>query len=493
MFKPIKINERILYEVWKSDGFKSQLKTIDDQKIEIIDAGENNKDFAGPDFFNSRIKIGDLTFLGDVEIDISHSDWKSHGHYLDKKYNKVILHVVINRERFQPFVYTQDGRKVISICITDFLEEDYQQSIQKAIQSERANRSFIMPCSQINEKVSPEDKYKVVSILGIERFKKKEERILHRLKEIIYLKQMNVREPVVRYDFGEDFWNKKFAAEEFNDPVLWNQLLYEMIFEALGYSKNKDNMIKLAKAVNINFLQKYSSSPHFEEIVECALFNVSGIINANMKGINEETAEYLRHLIEKWSGIVGQYDGPVFNKERWNFFKLRPQNFPTVRIAGGSRIIKKIIKDDMVGKLISLFIDNENSRKITSVLRNSIIVRASGFWRNHFVFTKNAKVSLNYFIGLSRADEMIVNVVLPVLAVYFEVFGNKQAEHRVKNFYLNFYQKSSNKVIDQVEESLHLDISKCTSVHTQGMIELFRNYCVKEKCLECKIGKVVFN
>ena len=104
MFNPGNIKEKLYYEVWKSNEFLTQLKTFDDQMIEIIDAGENNKDFAGPDFFNSRIKIGDLTYLGDVEIDVSHSNWKTHGHYLDKKYNKVILHVVLSKEKFQPFV-----------------------------------------------------------------------------------------------------------------------------------------------------------------------------------------------------------------------------------------------------------------------------------------------------------------------------------------------------------------------------------------------------
>jgi hypothetical protein len=69
---------------------------------------------------------------------------------------------------------------------------------------------------------------------------------------------------------------------------------------------------------------------------------------------------------------------------------------------------------------------------------------------------------------------------------------NKDASRRVKNLYLNFHQKSSNQVVNQVSDTLHLDGSNIKSVYSQGMIELFRNFCVKEKCLQCKIGKEVF-
>jgi hypothetical protein len=492
VFKIGKVREKLLYEIWKSKNFETQLKTFDNQIIEIIDAGENNKEFAGPDFFNSRIKVGNITYLGDVEIDIWHSDWKSHGHYLDKKYNKVILHIVLSKERFRPFVYTQAGRKINSICLIDFINDNYQSALRNAIESEKAHRGFIMPCSENNEEFLVEDKLKLLFDLGIERFKQKEKKIIECLKEMIYLKEMNIREPIVRYDFGEEFQNKKFTPAEFNDPLLWQQLIYEMIFEALGYSKNKDNMLKLAKAVNLEFLMKFKDEENFQEIIECALFNVSGIISIGHPKSDEKSTEYLRVLIEKWSEIKDQYDGSYFTKEKWNFFKLRPQNFPTVRIAGGAIIIKKLIMDELLKCIIKLFAEDQNQKKIVSMLRSMIIVKAKGYWRNHYIFNKAAKEEINYFIGLSRADEIIINVILLVLAVYFEIFDDKAACRRVKKIYLNFHQKISNRVVKQVSDSLHIADSESRSVHQQGMIELFRHYCVKERCMECEIGKVVF-
>ncbi len=323
MFTGNKIREKLLYEIWLNKNFNADILTVTDEKIEIIDVGNNNRDLAGPDFLNARIKIGSITFKGDVEIDIRHTDWKAHGHYLHKKYNKVILHVVLSKDKFQPYVYTQDGRKVNAICLMDFINDDFQLILRKAILSERNNRGFIMPCKEYSNNVALKSKLKFISILGIERFKHKEKRILDRLKKMIYLKEMNIREPIIRYDFGEEFQNKIFSAEEFNDPLLWQQLIYEMIFEALGYSKNKEMMYKLAKAVNINFLNNFYAEEKFEEIIECSLLNVSGIVSNSDITPDEKATEYLRKLVEKWSEIKTVYDGPYFHKEKWHFFKLR--------------------------------------------------------------------------------------------------------------------------------------------------------------------------
>ena len=121
----MKIHEKFLYEIWKEKNFNTDLLTNNSEKIEIIDSGTENKDLSGPDFLNARVKIGNITYQGDIEIDSWHSDWKSHGHFLNKNYNKLILHVVLSKDRFQPYVYTRDGRKVPSICLTDFIRESF--------------------------------------------------------------------------------------------------------------------------------------------------------------------------------------------------------------------------------------------------------------------------------------------------------------------------------------------------------------------------------
>ena len=104
-----------------------------------------------------------------------------------------------------------------------------------------------------------------------------------------------------------------------------------------------------------------------------------------------------------------------------------------------------------------------------------------------------ANGEIKYFIGASRADEIVVNVILPFFAVYFEVFGNRNVSKKILKIYGIYEQKSENQIITDVAEALKLkDLMKRT-IYSQGMIELFRNFCSKNKCLECEIGKMVFN
>jgi len=120
---------------------------------------------------NARIKIGNLTYFGDVEIDSFHSDWKSHGHNINKKYNKVILHAVLENGSNQTFVFTQEGRKVQSICLSKFLSSDLQSNIQQAILSERDNRTTKLRCDEINNLLSSQEKLDILYELGVARFR----------------------------------------------------------------------------------------------------------------------------------------------------------------------------------------------------------------------------------------------------------------------------------------------------------------------------------
>ena len=487
------IKEKFIYEIWKEGKFVKELTVDNSQKIEIIHPGTHNKDSAGPDFLNARIKFGNITYLGDVEIDTWHSDWKTHGHFIDKRYEKVILHIVISKERHQPFVYSKVGRKVHSVCILDFMDENFRTALLDAVASEKQNRKFEMPCLGRNDGIHKKEKLNFLFELGVERFNKKSKRFLDRLKEMIYLKEMNIREPILKYDFGEEYFSKKYDPADFSDIHIWEQLIYEMIFEALGYSRNKEIMIKLAKAVNVSFLNNFRASENFELITESALFNVSGIIPQKAKYQEETTAEYLRQLIEVWNSIRNMYDGIIFKKEDWNFFKSRPQNFPTIRLRGGGLLITHFLASDVFKTLINYFNEERSVKEANVVLRNYIITEAKGYWVNHYNFDKLSQEKLNYFIGVSRADEIIVNVLFPALNLYFDILGKKEHSRKVKQLYIHYTQYGSNTVVEQVEATLDLTNASRRSINYQAIIELFRNYCVKERCLECKIGQKVFN
>lgn len=492
--KDLKINEKFLYEIWKNQEFDKTLLTQQNEKISVIDPGTLNNEFGGPDFRNARIKIGNLTYNGDVEIDLFHSDWKTHGHFLNKKYNKVILHVVLNNNSNEHFVYTQDGRKVHSVLLESFLSKDLRTELQQAILSEREKRlEAKMPCVELNSAISKKEKLAYMFDLGFVRFRQKREKMLQRLKEITYLNELNLKEPIIQYDLDENFFKRKFVSKDFGNKNIWFQLIYESIFEALGYVNNKDIMRRLAEAVDIRFLNQFVNEDDFEFITESILFNVAGLVPEVEILPDEETTEYSRNLYQQWKKIESRYDGRTFHSVNWHFYKLRPQNFPTVRIAGGVKLLHRLLKENLVENIVILFKKTNNPRRLSSDLRKMFLVKAQGFWKKHFVFDQPAKAELKYFIGISRVDEIIINFILPILSIYFEIFNKHDLAKKVLKLYLNYYQVGDNSIVNEVSKTLGFNEEGKRTVYSQGMIELYKNYCSHEKCLECKIGKKVFN
>ena len=162
-----KIPEDLIYKIWEEKRIDSSLTTADGITIEIIDCGVRNNDEAGPDYRNARIKIGNLTYTGDVEIDTLHSDWKAHGHNLNQRYNKVILHPVLSNDSSYPFVVTQSGRKVPTLSLESFLSSSIKQNIQKDLKAIQSDDEIKMPCSQLNHTVDRRQKLSYLKNLGL--------------------------------------------------------------------------------------------------------------------------------------------------------------------------------------------------------------------------------------------------------------------------------------------------------------------------------------
>ncbi|HSP86601.1 MAG TPA: DUF2851 family protein [Ignavibacteriaceae bacterium] len=492
MEKKIKYYEKFLYEIWKEQKFDTELLTNEGEKISIIDTGHQNKELGGPDFLNARIKIGNITYCGDVEIDSFYTDWKNHGHNINRKYNKVILHTSLNHDSNNSFVYTQEGRKVQSIPLDKFLVSDLRENIQSAIIKERKDRINKMPCVEVNDLFDKEKKLDFLFDLGIARFKKKCARNVERLKELKYLKELNLKEPVVRYSLDENFYNKIYTSDDFKDADLWKQLFYEQVFEALGYSKNKKEFLQLSHYADYSFIKRAVKDEDALKVIEAALFNIAGVIPEPGIIKDEETLEYIKSLRELWTKIKQQYDSETMNIDDWNFYKQRPPNFPTLRIAGGVVILFRMLKENLVSSIIKDFRDY-NNKNIVKSLRSKLIVKGDGYWKKYYNFGQRVKQETKYFIGLSRADEIIINIILPYVSVYFDLFGEKEITKEILKIYINYFQNSENNLVQEVSSTLVLDSAEKRSILYQGMIELFRSYCSKSKCMECTIGKNVFN
>ena len=487
-----KIQEKTLHNIWGKQDFSEELLTPSGDYIVVLNPGDYNKDSAGPDFKNARIKIGNLTFVGDIEIDLDYSDWKNHGHNINKHYNKIILHLCYTNKQKQHYVYTVEGRKVNSISINDKISIDNLEfEIKLGGKNKKSGLNDLKCTTEIN-KLEKDFKSRFILELGIKRLQFKCDRIYRRLKELKFLSTLKTNEPIIRYELSEDFNNKKFAQDDFKDRELWQQLLYELTFEALGYSKNKYMMMKLAQSVNLSFLKQFRAEENFNNLIESSLYNISGLI-PEVDSKNENSSEYLKSLINIWDIIGDKYDGKKFDETQWHFLGQRPQNFPTIRISGGAKIIESIINKNLVGVLIKKFTELTSTKVLINSIRSLIIVKASSYWKEHYVFEKSSKVKLNYIIGLNRADEIFINVLIPFLAVYFDVFGNEILSRKVLKVYNEYEQKSDNVIIRKVASNLNLNGFNSKAIYSQGMIELYKNYCTKNRCLECEIGKKVFN
>jgi Protein of unknown function (DUF2851) len=488
-----KIEEKQLHQIWLKQDFISELTAFTGESITVLNSGDYNKDTGGPDFKHARIKIDNLTFVGDIEIDSSYSDWKNHGHNINKHYNKVILHLCYTNKQKQNYVYTSDGRKVISILLKENISGDNLKFDITLAGKKNVQRNYELKCSDEISLVSSIERSNYILKMGVARFQNKCQKIYHRLKELKFISDLESKEPVIRYELTKEFNEKEFSPEDFNDKLIWNQLLYELIFEALGYSKNKTIMMKLAQNVTLKYLYNIvGSGEELSPKLESVYFHIAGLI-PEVGLINKSNVDYISKLSEDWKEISQLYDGKKFDETQWQFLGQRPQNFPTVRISGGAKIVEAIITKNLTSVIIKKFSEIHSTKVLINSIRSLFIVRASGYWKDHFVFEKTSNIKLNYVIGLSRADEIFINVLLPYFSVYFDMFGNEALSRKVLKVYNEYEQRMDNKIVREVANSLQLEGLNKKTIYAQGMIEIYRRYCSKNKCLECEIGKQIFN
>ncbi|MDA3861592.1 MAG: DUF2851 family protein, partial [Melioribacteraceae bacterium] len=166
---------------------------------------------------------------------------------------------------------------------------------------------------------------------------------------------------------------------------------------------------------------------------------------------------------------------------------------PTIRIMGGIHYIKLILHHNLISNIIKKIEEIRNISVLINSIRSLLIIKSHGFWKSHYIFDQPSKNEIKYFIGFSRADEILVNIILPYFMVYFDVFGKKELSKKILKIYNLYEQRDDNKITREVSSSLGVPNLQKNTIYAQGMIELYRNHCSKNKCLECEIGKVVFN
>jgi len=399
------------------------LYTTKQQLIEVIDPGLPNRN-AGPDFFNAKLKIAGVLWVGNVEIHSRASDWYAHGHDKDPLYRNVILHVA---EEADAEVCRADGEPVPLLLLhcPDEIARRYEQLKQA---------EYYPPCYEIIPTLSRLTVHSWLSALQVERFQQKAEAILKRLEQ-----------------------------QEGN----WEACLFTTLARNFGFGLNGDAFERWAGRLNFNALGKHRDNL-FQ--IEAFFFGQAGLLQdtpATADDYYQKLQSEYRYLNQKFS-LQTPLDAAA-----WRMLRLRPGNFPHVRIAQLAALYHH--SEALFSRLME-------AEEVVSAL-NLLQCRADGYWRSHYVFNVPS-VSSEKRIGAGSLNLILINTVIPMLYAYGMHRGSEAHCERATRFLESL--KAEQNHITRMWEQCGLSV-ECAA-DSQALIQLKKQYCDKRDCLRCRFG-----
>jgi hypothetical protein len=415
--------ERMLQYVWKQRLFaESDLTMSDGREISVIDPGIQNSD-AGPDFFNAKIRIADTVWAGNVEIHERASDWAAHHHDRDKAYNSVILHVVGTDDGDAS---TTDNRSVPKAILK--IPEKIEKNIEWLL-----SRDTPVSCAGRIKEIPPVYVSDWMSALVTERLERKTKDILNRLE-----------------------LNKKD----------WNETFYLTLMRNFGFGVNSDAMEWLAKSLPYKTILKHRNSPLQ---IEAMLFGQAGMLDDG----RTENEPYFCSLRKEYDFLRKKYDLMPVDASQYKSLRMRPDNFPHVRIA---QIAAVFIKNDL---LLSQILETKGICQ----LRNFFNVEPSEFWKTHYHF-RSASPPQNRSIGINSANIILINTIAPIFFAYGKMKSIPEYCDRALEILEQIPAENNN--ITRLFARAGIKVANASD--SQALLQLRREYCDCKKCLCCRIG-----
>jgi hypothetical protein len=418
------MNEEFLIYLWSYKLFYSDQLSVNKsgERIRIIHSGTRNQD-SGPDFFNAKIKIGNTTWAGNIEVHVKSSDWKLHQHQKDPVYDNIILHVVYTDDA--P-VCRKNGEKIPTIVLKGL----FNPKILDTYQSFISNSNWI-PCEKQLKQIDHFTQFAWFESLCIERLEEKALTIAQQLG----LSQL---------DFTEIF--------------------YRQLSRNFGFNTNADAFELMAKSLPFQILSR-----HMNRIdqLEALLYGQSGMLLKNFED------NYPNTLKKEYHFLSGKYQLKALDPKLWKFLRMRPSNFPTIRL---SQLASLLISS--AGQLTRMLELN----RINDV-RTLFKVKAHAYWLDHSNFDRISKPK-SVQLGNSSIDLILINTVIPFTFIY----GKILERHDVQDKALLWYEqiKAEKNSITKKYTSLGLKIENAKQ--SQAIIQLKKNYCDKKRCLSCRFG-----
>ena len=422
------MREEFLHFIWLYQLFDhSRLKTEEGEILLILQPGIHNT-HSGPDFSEARIRIGENVWVGHVEIHIKSSDWYAHNHHLDNAYKNVVLHVVyedepINVVKTKPNipVFNLKGR----VDLTKYLQW------QKLV-----NRPDWIPCKSRFGEVPEIIKLQAIERLAVGRLERK-------------IKDINL---ILDQHQGH-----------------WEQTLLIMLCRSLGAKVNAEPFQVLAELLPFNMIKKLKGK---QLSLEAMLFGIAGFLK------EPSDDPYYKKLFEEFTFLKRKYSFKEMNTSHWKFMRMRPANFPVLRIAQLAVIL------DQWDQLTEQLFYHSSAKKLATLLQK----RVNPYWITHYRFTKTSKEKSNR-MGVTMVNNIIINTFVPFLYAHGKAHGNEEQQESA----LETLQQSKAENNNIVSGWKALDLNPENAFETQGLIELKNEYCAFKKCLTCKIGVWMLN
>jgi hypothetical protein len=418
------MQEKFLYHIWDEGHLKPELETVSGHKLKIIYQGQFNTG-RGPDFKNAIIELEGLQQRGDIEIHLRTTDWQAHNHQEDVFYNDVVLHVVLQHNSRYPSTILEDGSAVEILSMQDQLSED----IQKLLQEHDETQKPAVYCDLL----SAIDNDRLLSILhqaGMRRFAAK-------------LKRFNTALSLSSFD----------------------QILYEGIFEALGYDKNKLNTLHLAQFLPLKQLQEYKAQG-LSKAQLCAIYLcASGLLKHNSRLIDAALSERLwrDYELQAWQGQKIAID--------WQLFRIRPQNHPLKRLI----YISDLIWENLDRGLIKTFISSMETE-------DDMFKAFSRLWIPRSPYPDLPPQTL----GKSVQKNIYLNIFLPVMALWHQKMS-ADAES-IYQAYREFSPLQANYVTRFMQRYLsdsQIKLANSKAIYQQGLMDIYHRFCNWHYCAEC--------
>lgn len=415
------MTEQLLQYIWHFQYFnRSQLETTDNEPIEIIYPGSLNKN-QGPDFQNAKIKIGDTLLAGAIEVHCMASEWQKHLHNKDKNYKNVILHVVNKNDvSFPNHIPVLELQSRIS----NSMLSQYNRLMQ-------AN-SFIACAGNIQ------------SVKDITWIAWKERLVAERLTR----KASKIRDLLRK---NKDHWEETF---------------WWLLARSFGTRVNADAFEAIAHSVPLNYLAKHKNNIHQ---LEALLLGQANLLN------DEYEDEYPKLLQREYLFLKSKYDLKPIDIPI-HFLRMRPGNFPTVRLAQLAMLINASTH------LFSRILEADYLKEIQQWLSCT----ANDFWHYHYHFHLQSNFKKKQ-LGPTMINSIIINTVVPMLFAYG--LYHKSETHKAKALlWLEQITAEKNSIVTGFAQ---LMVKSRGAYDTQALIELKNEYCTKKRCLECSVGNAI--